>query len=157
MPIPMLGPDTSEEGFQKSSELQRSTAEILQSAGNLRELVEESQLSMAVTAKSFSPLVLKKRMDEYQKSYDDLWEEVHKLDALEKKVGSSILYYENLLCKPNVSQSEARTLQQNIDELRVKQKELSEKSMSAYKQTKLLSAEMDMLNLLQQQDSDDKD
>jgi hypothetical protein len=62
-------PDTSEEAFQKSStELQISTAEILQSAVTLRESVEERQLSMAVTAKSFSPLELKKQVDEYQKS-----------------------------------------------------------------------------------------
>jgi hypothetical protein len=70
----MVGPDTIDEAFQKSSaELQSSTAEILQSAGTLRDSVEERQLSMAVTAKSFSPLELKKQVDEYQKSYDELW------------------------------------------------------------------------------------
>jgi hypothetical protein len=154
----MVGPDTIDEAFQKSSaELQSSTAEILQSAGTLRESVEERQLSMAVTAKSFSPLELKKQVDEYQKSYDELWAEVDKLDALEKKVGSSMLFYENLMRKPEISRSEARTLQQNIDELRGTRAKLSEKSISAYKQAKLLMAEIDMLVLLQQQDSDDKD
>jgi hypothetical protein len=48
-------------------------------------------------------------------------------------------------------------LQQNIDELRGTRAKLSEKSISAYKQAKLLMAEIDMLVLLQQQDSDDKD
>jgi hypothetical protein len=157
-PLRIVGPDTSEEAFQKSStELQSSTAEILQSAATLRESVEERQLSMAVTAKSFSPLELKKQVDEYQKAYDELWTEVHKLDALEKSVGSSMLLFENLMGKPETSQSEADTLQQNIDELRRKRTELSEKSTAAYRQTKRLKAEMDMLILLQQRDSDNKE
>jgi archaellum component FlaC len=155
MPTSVLVPGVASQ--ESSAELQSTTAEILQSAVALRVSVEERQLSMVMNDKAYSHQELEKQLDEHQKSYDELWKEVNKLDALEKKVESSMLFYENLMREPNISQSEARTLQQKCDELKEMKTKVSEKSMAAFRQTKQLRAEMDMLELLQQQDPDHKD
>jgi chromosome segregation ATPase len=155
MPTSVLAPTAASQ--ESSAELQNTTAELLQSAGVLRGSVEERQRSIVLNGETFSQLVMQQQIDDYQRSYDELWKEVTKLDALKEQIESSILFYENLMLRPEISRSEPRTMQQKIDELRDMKTELSEKSMSVWKQTERLRAEMDMLELLQQQDPDHKD
>jgi hypothetical protein len=140
-PTSALVPSTATQ--ESSTDLQSTTAELLQSASALRVSVEERQLSMVVNGKAYSRLELQNQLDEYQKSYDELWKEVDKLNTLEKKVESSILFHENLMIKPEISQSEVRTLQQKNEELKEMKTTLSEKSMAAFRQTKLGSKRKD--------------
>jgi chromosome segregation ATPase len=92
----VLGPGTASQ--ESSTDLHSTTADLLQSASALRVSVEER-----VNGKAYSYLELQNQLDEYQRSYDELWKEVNELNALEKRVESSILFNENFMFKPEIS------------------------------------------------------